>query len=53
MAASASSFVRFVVGFCTFISLSFGVTYVANVYAIKKDLASEQAAAAAVLMLGL
>jgi len=41
---------RFVVGFCVFISVSFGITYVANVYAIKKDLTKEQAAAVAEML---
>ena len=50
MVAPAASFVRFVVGFCAFISVSFGVTYVANVYAVQKDLAEEQAAAVAEML---
>lgn len=47
---SVGSFMRFVIGFCTFISVSFGVTYVANVYAVEQDTAKQQAAAAAFML---
>lgn len=44
------SFVRFLVGFLTFISVSFGVTIAVNTYASARD-ASQQASAAKALML--
>lgn len=40
-----NSFFKFAVGFLTFISISFGVTYAVNTYAAAKD--ADQAAAAA------
>lgn len=46
----AGSFFRFLLGFCTFISVSFGVTYAANILAAKKDVANTQAAAAAEML---
>ncbi|HEY4520114.1 MAG TPA: hypothetical protein VJH33_03720 [Candidatus Paceibacterota bacterium] len=48
--APVGSFVRFFIGFCTFISVGFGVTYVANVYASAQDAARQQAAAAAFML---
>ena len=44
--APVSSFVRFVVGFLTFIGVSFGVTIGVNAYAGAQD--SQQMAAAAI-----
>lgn len=44
--APVSSFVRALVGFLTFISVSFGVTYAVNTYASGQS--QEQAASAAV-----
>lgn len=41
-----SSFFRFTLGFLTFISLSFGLTYAVNTYTIMQE--REQATAAAI-----
>ncbi len=43
--APLSSFLKSVIGFLTFISISFGVTYAVQTYATVQD--AEQAAAAA------
>jgi len=40
-----NSFLKFTLGFLTFISLSFGITFAVNTYAEAKD--ADQAAAAA------
>ncbi len=45
METSVGSFLRFVVGFSVFISVSFGVTYAVNTYSIAQE--KEQQAAAA------
>lgn len=39
------SFVRFVIGFLTFLSVSFGVTYAVNIYATAQDMEKQTAAA--------
>ncbi len=41
----AGSFIKFLTGFLTLITLSFGLTYAVNTYATQKD--GQQAAAAA------
>ena len=43
--APVGSFVRFLVGFLTFISVSLGITVAVNSYTISKEKASQQAAA--------
>jgi hypothetical protein len=43
--APVGSFVRFLVGFVTFIGVSFGVTVAVNTYAIAKQNSQQQAAA--------
>lgn len=48
---SASSFLRFVLGFLTFISLSFALTYLVGTYTIAQE-KEEQAAAALQALLG-
>ncbi|MBV9159643.1 MAG: hypothetical protein JO019_03555 [Candidatus Kaiserbacteria bacterium] len=45
-----SSFFRFLLGFLTFISVSFGVTYGVNVMAQAKDAAQHAAAAKAIML---
>lgn len=48
--APVSSFVRFTVGFLTFISVSFGVTIAVNTYAMARDDAQQAAAAKAAML---
>ena len=48
--APVGSFVRFTVGFLTFITVSFGVTIAANTYAMHRD-AQQQTASALQAML--
>jgi hypothetical protein len=43
--APVGSFVRFLVGFLTFIGLSLGVTVAVNTYAVSQDATHQQAAA--------
>ncbi len=43
--APVGSFLRFVVGFMLFISISFGVTYAVNSYTTKQDTEKQTAAA--------
>ncbi len=47
----AGSFFKFTIGFLTFISVSFGITFAVNTYEISKS-AEKQAAAAIQAMLG-
>jgi hypothetical protein len=46
MRQPVNSFLHFVIGFLTFISVSFGVTFVVQKMAIAKDLQDQTAAAA-------
>lgn len=48
--APVGSFVRFLVGFLTFISVSFGVTIAVNVYASTQDAESQAAAALSAML---
>jgi len=49
--APVGSFLKFLVGFLTFISVSFGVTIAVNSYATTKDVHQEAAAAKAEMLL--
>ena len=51
MPSPVSSFLRFVVGFSVFLSVSFGVTYTVNTISIKQE-QERQTAAALRAMLG-
>jgi hypothetical protein len=51
MSSSVSSFLRFVLGFSVFLSVSFGVTYAVNTISIKQE-QERQTAAALKAMLG-
>ncbi|HVU75381.1 MAG TPA: hypothetical protein VHD38_00910 [Candidatus Paceibacterota bacterium] len=48
--AQVGSFVRFLVGFLTFIGVSLGVTVAVNSYAIAQESAQQQAAAFSALV---
>jgi hypothetical protein len=50
--APLNSFLRFLLGFMLFISMSLGVTFAVNSYATSRDAATQQAAAAAVMLGG-
>ena len=45
MDSPVNSFLRFVIGFSVFISVSFGVTYAVQAAAVQKDKAAQSAAA--------
>lgn len=45
-----NSFFRFLVGFLTFIGLSFGITIAAQTYVMDKDVQQEAAAAKALML---
>lgn len=47
---SASSFFRFVLGFLTLISLSFGLTYAVGTYTMAQEKEAQQAAALQALL---
>ena len=48
--APVGSFLKFLVGFLTFISVSFGVTIAVNSYATTKDVHQEAAVAKALML---
>jgi len=48
--APVSSFFKFLVGFLTFISVSFGVTFTVQTYATGGDVDEQQAAALSALL---
>jgi len=51
MSAPVSSFLRFVVGFSVFLSVSFGVTYTVNTISVRQE-QERQTAAALKAMIG-